>query len=122
MNIARAYHVACDAVRHGLDVDFDRFMVAHGDVGNLCQDHDEGGCPTPAGVAAAEAFVARARNWTDTGWKIYAAYQAAKIAKNALVCEYVGHDLADDSYGGPDSGCMAAHCERCGWSFHHTLY
>lgn len=32
------------------------------------------------------------------------------------------HDWEDDSYGGPESGCMAAHCKRCGYSFHTTLY
>jgi hypothetical protein len=30
--------------------------------------------------------------------------------------------MVDDGYGGPDSGCMAGHCPRCGYSFHHTLY
>lgn len=28
----------------------------------------------------------------------------------------------DESYGGPDSGCMAGYCRDCGESFHHTLY
>jgi len=39
-----------------------------------------------------------------------------------LVCAVRGHAIEDDSYGGPESGCMAGHCTRCGWSFHHTLY
>jgi hypothetical protein len=30
--------------------------------------------------------------------------------------------MVDDSYGTPESGCVAGHCLRCGWSFHHTLY
>lgn len=39
-----------------------------------------------------------------------------------VVCAWRGHDWMDDSYGGPESGCMAAHCERCGFGFHTTLY
>jgi hypothetical protein len=30
--------------------------------------------------------------------------------------------FVDESFGGPDSGCMAGRCTRCGWSYHHTLY
>ena len=41
---------------------------------------------------------------------------------SVVVCAVRGHALIDDSYGGPESGCMAGHCSRCGWSFHHTLY
>ena len=37
-------------------------------------------------------------------------------------CRVHGHDWKDESYGGPDSGCMAGSCSRCGHSFHHTLY
>lgn len=39
-----------------------------------------------------------------------------------LVCKLKGHVWEDDSYGGPESGCMAGHCTRCGHSFHHQLY
>lgn len=39
-----------------------------------------------------------------------------------LICKLIDHKWVDDSYGNPDSGCMAAHCERCGWGFHHQLY
>lgn len=38
------------------------------------------------------------------------------------VCRYRGHDWIDESYGGPDYGCMAGTCKRCGYSFHHQLY
>lgn len=31
-------------------------------------------------------------------------------------------NMVDDGYGGPESGRMAGHCPRCGFSFHHTLY
>lgn len=39
-------------------------------------------------------------------------------------CHMFGHGKhwVDESYGGPDSGCDAGHCTRCGWSFHHTMY
>lgn len=39
-----------------------------------------------------------------------------------FVCHRYGHDWIDESYGGPDSGCMAGECKRCGESFHTTLY
>ena len=40
----------------------------------------------------------------------------------AKYCEYFDHKWVGDGYGGPDSGYDAAHCERCGFSFHHTYY
>jgi hypothetical protein len=40
----------------------------------------------------------------------------------AVRCALTDHDWVDDSYGGPESGCMAGHCRRCGWSFHTQLY
>lgn len=39
-----------------------------------------------------------------------------------LLCHFKGHDWEDDSYGDAEGGCMAGHCTRCGYSFHHTLY
>lgn len=41
---------------------------------------------------------------------------------SSIYCRVYGHDVEDDSHGGPESGCMAGHCNRCGWSFHETLY
>lgn len=38
------------------------------------------------------------------------------------ICKVRDHDWVDESYGGPDSGCMAGTCRRCGYSFHHKLY
>lgn len=32
------------------------------------------------------------------------------------------HDWVDDSYGGPDSGCVSGFCKNCGYSVHHQLY
>lgn len=40
----------------------------------------------------------------------------------AAICYFRGHTMVDDSHAGPDSGSMAGHCERCGYSFHTTLY
>lgn len=40
----------------------------------------------------------------------------------AVYCEFMDHKMVDDSHAGPESGSMAGHCERCGWSFHTTLY
>lgn len=40
----------------------------------------------------------------------------------SLRCRMSTHDWVDESYGGPESGCMAGHCKRCGFSFHTTLY
>lgn len=37
-------------------------------------------------------------------------------------CQLMGHRWVDDSYGGPNGGCMAGHCRRCGDSFYTTLY
>jgi len=49
------------------------------------------------------------------GWLI-------KIAILTKVCNKFGHKWIDESYGGPDSGCMAGTCARCGKSFHKQLY
>lgn len=46
---------------------------------------------------------------------------AFAIAEADAICNG-NHDWEDDSYGGPESGCMAAHCNRCGFSFHEQLY
>lgn len=33
-----------------------------------------------------------------------------------LTCKVIGHDLHDDGWAGPDSGCIDVNCHRCGWS------
>ena len=38
------------------------------------------------------------------------------------VCDIKGHKLVDESYGGPESGCMDHSCNRCGQSWSVTLY
>ena len=45
-----------------------------------------------------------------------------KWVKAVVTCRIKGHEWVDDSYGGPESGAMSGHCERCGHSFHHQLY
>ena len=39
-----------------------------------------------------------------------------------LICKRKGHKWVDESHGGPDHGCMAGTCKRCGYSFHTDLY
>jgi len=40
----------------------------------------------------------------------------------SLICVLKGHSMIDESYGGPESGCMAGYCDRCNFSFHTQLY
>ena len=53
------------------------------------------------------------------------AYQGEKewptwlLAAEMAVCD---HYWKDESYGGPDSGCIDMTCTKCGASFHETLY
>jgi len=37
-------------------------------------------------------------------------------------CQMKGHDWVHEDWGGPESGGMAGHCKRCGYSFRHILY
>lgn len=39
-----------------------------------------------------------------------------------IACVFLNHAWVDDSYGNPETGCMAGHCERCGYSFYERLY
>lgn len=105
---------------------FVKMCVAQGDYYHLCDDWDDEGCPTPNGIKRAEEFIARARNWTPFGWWLFLTVtgfvDTVRGAYLAWYCERHGHEWVDESYGGPDSGCMAGHCTRCGYAFHHTLY
>ena len=39
------------------------------------------------------------------------------------VCRIKGHDLVDEGYATPDSGCINMSCKRCGYSWPtHWLY
>lgn len=111
-----------DAIRYGVDVDYEHYSAELGDVCSLCAEHDEHGHPTRRGLARAEVFVARARNWTPTAWRLYGLWCAARVAADIVACALLDHVWVSDDYGGPDSGCVGAHCARCGYSFHTTLY
>lgn len=39
-----------------------------------------------------------------------------------LMCRLRGHQMVGTGYGGPDTGCDGAYCERCGYEWHVTLY
>ena len=41
---------------------------------------------------------------------------------NTKICEWQGHELVDEGYAGPDSGCIDIVCRRCGWNYRKTLY
>jgi hypothetical protein len=58
----------------------------------------------------------------NRAWKVVFLYHLTKDWLKGLVCHWKGHDWIDESYGGPDSGCMAGTCKRCGYSFHTQLY
>lgn len=38
------------------------------------------------------------------------------------ICLFFDHKLIDTSSGGPESGQISGHCERCNYSYHQTLY
>lgn len=48
--------------------------------------------------------------------------QAVKLIINSNTCSKRGHEWVDNSYGGPESGCMSAECTRCGLSHSTQLY
>jgi len=43
------------------------------------------------------------------------------IALRAAGCFVAGHDVHDDGYGTPESGCIDINCHRCGRSFGRTV-
>jgi len=45
-----------------------------------------------------------------------------KFAVGRMLCKKKGHDFVDESYGGPEGGCMAGYCKRCGYEFYTSLY
>ena len=54
--------------------------------------------------------------------RLKALKDAASWVWAGVVCRFKGHEWVDDSYGGRESGCMAGHCTRCGYTWHHQLY
>lgn len=53
---------------------------------------------------------------------MHARYEELLGRTLARKCATEGHRIVDNSYGGPDSGCIDLECRRCGWSHHVTLY
>lgn len=45
-----------------------------------------------------------------------------RIVCEALVCDWLGHNMVGTGWAGPDSGGDGAQCTRCGYSWHHTYY
>jgi len=68
--------------------------------------HSEGGRELPYLIIATQIIVGRV-------WR---------RLLEGTVCRVKGHDWVDTSGGGPDHGWESGHCERCGWSFHNTMY
>lgn len=68
------------------------------------------------GISHRQARAMNREFWQPGGRKHYEML-SKRLAKR---CKHP--KMVDDSYGGPESGCMAAHCPRCGFSFDHTLY
>jgi len=57
--------------------------------------------------------LSRIHDWLTTPW-YWLLYK---------YCEWRGHDLVDNGYATPDSGCIQMDCKRCGWSsLTHWLY
>jgi len=44
------------------------------------------------------------------------------VGSNDSICEVHGHDLCDESFGGPDHGNMDHSCKRCGRYWSVPLY
>jgi hypothetical protein len=38
-----------------------------------------------------------------------------EIGFNRIACKIFGHDLIDEGFGNPESGCIDISCQRCGW-------
>jgi hypothetical protein len=77
---------------------------------------EEEGCETcygrrvwkkaPIWILMLEEIVEQLRMWT---WRV------------VLRCDHKGH-WHDEGYGGPGSGAVGGHCDRCGDGFYETLY
>jgi hypothetical protein len=55
-------------------------------------------------------------------WVLDWTFQQIDYGIRRLICKVKGCNIVDESYGTPERGAMAGHCERCGWGFHHILY
>lgn len=107
--------------RDPVSLAFTQCMVARNDVGNLCDDFDDG-VPTQRGIKSAEKFIARARNWTPLAWWIWERAFAFRHALRCVQCELSDHIYRNHSHFTGDSGVESLSCARCGWSWSHTYY
>lgn len=57
-------------------------------------------------------------------WVCYpvALWTIVKQLKTLTKCKIYGHDMVDNSYAGPDTGCVDLACTRCGWDHTQILY
>lgn len=115
------WSVIADADNFGLR--HTQFMVKQEDLYYLCDEFDEENAPTAAGMARAERFLARARNWTPLGWWLWSLWFNLGAAARVARCELVGHDMSDGgSHFGPNSGREYLVCSRCGETWSHQWY
>ena len=58
------------------------------------------------------------------GIRLLAVWEKFIVTPIMLVRQYFckHENMEDESYGGPDSGCMAGTCHDCGYSYRHRLY
>jgi hypothetical protein len=55
--------------------------------------------------------------------KVKFAFDYLVHAFKVVICAFIGHDVVDYGYAGPDSGCIDMQCKRCGVSLgHQWLY
>jgi hypothetical protein len=74
---------------------------------------------------AYRAYIHNAEHGTETnelGGVILNAWDALTYPLTLLICLLWGHDIVDDSHGGPDSGTMGIRCRRCGYSHSVQMY
>ncbi len=49
-------------------------------------------------------------------------YNYLAMVVSITICNVKGHKWIDESYGGPDGGCIDLYCERCGRNHYVRLY
>lgn len=75
-----------------------------------------------ASQGCVEQYAPDLRNVTYTGHLLYALYLEARFWVGYAHCHLAGHAWVDESWAGPDTGGMGCRCDRCGFSWSHTLY
>ena len=65
---------------------------------------------------------------TEKHFSVFLAWYLSQIIRHLLgqiLCHFFGHPATaweQDDWGGPEGGGMAGGCNKCGFSYHHTLY